>query len=391
MKYSILLALCLVLLPVAGQADLYRWVDERGVEHFSDKPPRGPGAKQLIRLEESAPPDPATLPEAPAPPAHSSAGSADPAAAPAEPSSHAVDPPVGNPPVPEAMPAAAPPGEPSGSDVLETWTLPLELPSGEQQFRLQLPPKWRPLDREALDTVEEMIHQEGGDVRVRSGFLAGPGRALLINFAPTGSLEGLLARLPRLPEGWKNPALLPEDRRIFDRERGAVWHRKTEGDAEMVSTLVILDEGRLEFVLITPHTRYDEDVRVLAQASATLELPRGAAPARLLEKVKRVQKARGLVSGVGSAVMLLIVWGLLGRVKHRGLQTGLQVGAFLGSFFLVPALVNFWGADFELSTNGWLYTLLVLGIPLLWRARRRKARARRAAADVSTEPVPQEG
>ena len=61
MKTRLALLSCLVLWAAPSLAQMYKWVDERGVTHYSEKPPPGRKAQQI----QSAPAEPAA-PAAPA-------------------------------------------------------------------------------------------------------------------------------------------------------------------------------------------------------------------------------------------------------------------------------------------------------------------------------------
>lgn len=72
MRPLVPLALALLLTPLAAQADVYRWVDSNGQEHYSDQPVEG---AELIRT--TAPRPPSASRSAPVPtPAASPAASA---------------------------------------------------------------------------------------------------------------------------------------------------------------------------------------------------------------------------------------------------------------------------------------------------------------------------
>lgn len=55
MKHITLLAACLVLMPLDAQAgELYRWLDSKGVVHYSDMPPPKSEPAETIRFSEAA-------------------------------------------------------------------------------------------------------------------------------------------------------------------------------------------------------------------------------------------------------------------------------------------------------------------------------------------------
>ena len=58
MRSGLALLSCLVLWAASSPAQMYKWVDERGVTHYSEKPPPGRKAQQI----QSAPAAPATPP-----------------------------------------------------------------------------------------------------------------------------------------------------------------------------------------------------------------------------------------------------------------------------------------------------------------------------------------
>jgi hypothetical protein len=53
MRPILILGLALALAPIAAQADVYRWVDANGQEHYSDQPVEG---AELIRTTNPRPP-----------------------------------------------------------------------------------------------------------------------------------------------------------------------------------------------------------------------------------------------------------------------------------------------------------------------------------------------
>ena len=58
MKHITLLTACLVLMSLDAQAgELYRWVDSKGVVHYSDMPPPKSEQAETIRLSNAAGPD----------------------------------------------------------------------------------------------------------------------------------------------------------------------------------------------------------------------------------------------------------------------------------------------------------------------------------------------
>ena len=59
MKSRLALLSCLVLWTAPSPAQMYKWVDEKGVTHYSEKPPPGRKAQQ-IQPAPAAPPAPAT-------------------------------------------------------------------------------------------------------------------------------------------------------------------------------------------------------------------------------------------------------------------------------------------------------------------------------------------
>ncbi|MGE0580765.1 MAG: DUF4124 domain-containing protein [Steroidobacteraceae bacterium] len=64
MRPLVPVALALFLLPFAAQADVYRWVDANGQEHYSDQPVEG---AELIRTLTPRPPGASRAPSTPAP------------------------------------------------------------------------------------------------------------------------------------------------------------------------------------------------------------------------------------------------------------------------------------------------------------------------------------
>ena len=63
MKSRLALLSCLVLWAAPSPGQMYKWVDERGVTHYSEKPPPGRKAQQ-IQSAPTAPAAPATSPPA---------------------------------------------------------------------------------------------------------------------------------------------------------------------------------------------------------------------------------------------------------------------------------------------------------------------------------------
>lgn len=351
--------------PASAQA--YKWVDENGNLHFGDARPRDAAHVEELSLSK---PD-------------ATRERVSPARAEGTPSGERRDP---------ASEARAPSAlEPAPA--LTTWTLPLTLPGGEQQFRIALPVEWQPLDRATLDVFEERIRQAGGNVRFDAGFAVEGNRFLTIGFHDADNPAAVVARLRTLPRGWSDPSDLPAGREVLDAERGVIWSRNNESRSESVSAMVILGQGVLDITLVTPPTAYDKDVRVLARAMADLELPplgegdpaarigRAAAttapdqarqdPPDLDAQVTRIRESRGTVAGVGAAFLLLISWPMLRRIEQRALR-GLLVGAAaVASFMLVPVVGSFWGADPARGGQSWFATLLLVGVPLAWWLRRR--------------------
>jgi hypothetical protein len=163
--------------------------------------------------------------------------------------------------------------------------------------------------------------------------------------------------------------------------------------------MLILEEGVLDILLLTPHDSFDPDLRVLARAMADLELPplgpldsetgvdqavasataipESATPDtwNLEAEVASVRAARGTFTGVAAACLLLIAFPLLGRIERPVLRRVIQGGAVLMSFMLMPVVANFWGDDPASAGKSWFITLVVLGIPLAWLLRRRASRA----------------
>ena len=85
MEYRRFIAVFLVLASVQSFAQAYRWVDENGVVHYSDRP--APGSEQVVlqdanavRMRTPAPRPPAPEPAPPPPPAYESVSIASPAA-----------------------------------------------------------------------------------------------------------------------------------------------------------------------------------------------------------------------------------------------------------------------------------------------------------------------
>ncbi len=361
---AVVISVVLWAVPVTSQT--YKWVDDHGTLHFSDVRPRAVGVEEVPLAPSEATREP-----------------------PSGARNEAIDA------TPEAT--AARPQKPQDAPGLTRWTLPLALPGSDQQFRLALPDAWQPLDRATLDRFQERIHQAGGDVRFSSGFLAEGNRFLMIGFHDAVNPAAVVARLPTLPDGWAEPSDLPVGKEVFDAERGVVWSRNQEDRSESVSAMVILGNGVLDILLVTPRDTYPADLRAMARAMTDLELPplafgdsgvgrAGGAPDTtspesrpdrrgLAARVTSIRETRGAVAGIGAALLLLIVWPLLERVEGRALRAVLQGVAALVSFLVVPVLANFWGADPASGGESWFSTLLVLGIPLTWILRRRAARA----------------
>lgn len=332
LRLALLLAL---LLPGGAAAQLYQWEDAEGRLHFSDVPPQAARGEAVVRSDLAADED--------APPADRGG---------------------------EALaPTHAAPDAP------RTWTLPLGLPRGDTTFGLTLPGTWTPLEPAELAVFEDAAREQGAGIAFSSGFTAGEGRFLLVAFTPAAHLAGAVARLPRLPRGWRGPGALPEGPQVFDAERGVVWQRNPQPAGEVVSALAVLEEGKLDLTLVTPHATWEEDLDALAAATAALELPRGEGPQALAERIDAVREARGRIAGVGAGVLLVVAWALLGRVRRAGPRGVLRGGAILAAFGLIVALGATWGADAAKGGEAWFTTLLVLGIPLEWWSRRRRRRA----------------
>lgn len=59
MRPAVVISLALALAPLAAQADVYRWVDANGQEHYSDQPVEG---AELIRTTNPRPQVPSSTP-----------------------------------------------------------------------------------------------------------------------------------------------------------------------------------------------------------------------------------------------------------------------------------------------------------------------------------------